>query len=407
MTPPIDPCQGVLPVVKFPRFECTDSVLPNFSNLDEFGRGLGSLPGQLAQIAQCNVTATAKQISDAIDNLLKLFDKTFGTSLGSVDNPVYGPKLKVPEQEMGVRLRALFNDFKLYLELKILDILGKIIPNLNFLNIPLPFLPNLTVRDLLSAEGRAKIRAAIGARKDQIARALGSPWKDTFDGTLGLKSEEMQKQSIISRVWSEFHKSLLSVIQRGFRLLRALTEPIRKIWQALRLPDIPNLVSLNFEEIFNSVWQTIKDLAISANEKMQKMIDFFLEFDIKNFLDKTFSPLLKFIAWPFPTKVKQLLKISDNPQEKNLVSKETRFNSIMQAVKELFEQIPTLILELWMKLVRGFFQAILKFVPLLKELLKYIPFTFCTFIGLAFSPILGLASAVSNLIPPGISVQQT
>lgn len=407
MNQPIDPCQGVSLTVTFPKFECTDGVLPNFSNLDEFGRGLGSIPGQLGRIAQCTVTATAKQISDAIDSLLKLFDKTFGTTLGSVGNPVYGPNLKVPEQEMGVRLRALFNEFKLYLELKLLDILGRIIPNLSFLNIPLPFLPNCTVRDLLSAEGRAKIRAAIGARQDQIAKAVGSPWKDTFDGTLGLKNDEMRKQSLISRVWSEFHKGLLSLINRGFRALRALTEPIRKIWQALRLPDLPNLVALNFEELFNSVWQPIKDLAISANEKMQRMIDYFLEFDIKNFLDKAFSPLLKFIAWPFPTKVKQLLKISDPPKEQNLVSKETRFNSIMQAVKDLFEQIPTLILELWMKLVVGFFKAILKFVPILKEIFKYIPFTFCTFIGLVLSPILGLGSAVAGLIPPGISVQQT
>ena len=407
MNQPIDPCQGVSLTVTFPKFECTDGVLPNFGNLDEFGRGLGSIPGQLGRIAQCTVAATAKQISDAIDSLLALFDSTFGNILGSVSNPVFSLRLKVPEFEMGTRLRALFNEFKLYLELKVLDILSRIIPNLSFLNIPLPFLPNCTVRDLLSTEGRAKIRAAIGARQDQIARALGLPWNITFDGTLGLKNDEMRQQSLISRVWSEFHKGLLSLINRGFRALRALTEPIRKIWQALRLPDIPNLVALNFEELFNSVWQTVKDLAISANEKMQRMIDYFLEFDIKNFLDKAFSPLLRFIAWPFPTKVKQLLKISDPPKDLNLVSKESVFSSIMQAVKDLFEQIPTLILELWMKLVLGFFRAIANLVPIIRELFKYIPFTFCTFIGLVASPILGLGSAVAGLIPAGISVQQT
>jgi hypothetical protein len=361
----------------------------------------------LGQIAQCTVIATAKQISDAIDSLLKLFDKTFGTTLGSVSNPVFSDKLNVPEVSMGTRMRALFNEFKLYLELKVLDILSRIIPNFSFLNIPLPFLPNCTVRDLLSAEGRAKIRNAIGARQDQIAKALGTPWDITYDGTLGLKNDEMRQQSLISRVWSEFHKGLLSLIQRGFRALRALTEPIRKIWQALRLPDIPNLVSLNFEEIFKSVWDPIKDLAISANEKMQRMIDFFLEFDLKSFLDKTFGPLLKFIAWPFKTKVKDLLKVTDPPKDTNLESKESRFSSIMTAVKELFEQIPTLIWELWMKLVLGFFRAIANLVPVIRELFKYIPFTFCTFIGLVASPILGLGSAVSGLIPAGISVQQT
>ncbi len=184
-----------------------------------------------------------------------------------------------------------------------------------------------------------------------------------------------------------------------------MTEPIRKIWQALRLPDIPNLVSLNFEALFKSVWDPIKDLAISANEKMQRMIDFFLEFDLKSFLDKTFGPLLKFIAWPFKTKVKDLLKVTDPPKATNLESKESRFNSIMNAVKELFEQIPTLILELWMKLVLGFFKAIANLVPIIRELFKYIPFTFCTFIGLVASPILGLGAAAGNLIPGGIRVE--
>jgi hypothetical protein len=164
-------------------------------------------------------------------------------------------------------------------------------------------------------------------------------------------------------------------------------------------------VSLNFEEIFDSVWKSVKDMAISAKEKMQKMIDFFMEFDLKQWIDKTFGPLLKFIAWPFKTKVKDILKVTDPNKEANFKSTESRFQKWMTAVKELFEQIPTLILELWMQVVLKFFKAILKLVPLIGELLKYIPFTFCTFIGLVASPILGLGSAVSSLIPPGIKVE--
>jgi hypothetical protein len=401
----IDPCANVRLAVQLPNFECTDGILPNFQNLVAFGTGLGSLPGQLAQIAQCTVQSAFKQIQDAINSLLTLFDTTFGTILGSVSTPVFSLNLKIPELEMGTRMRALFNEFKLFLELKVLDILSRIIPGLSFLKIPLPFLPDCTIGDLLSSEGRAKIRASIGARVESISAALGLPWNITFSGELGLKNVEMQAQNIISRVWTEFHKNLLSLIQRGFRALRSLTEPIRKIWAALRLPDIPNLVSLNFEAIFNSVWDTVKGLAISVQEKMTRMIDFFLEFDLKAFLDRTFGSLLSFIAWPFPTKVKELLKITQAELGKNLVSVEMTFSTIMGAVKELFEQIPTLILELWMRLVLGFFRAIASLVPVIRELFKYIPFTFCAFIGLAAAPILGLGGAVAALIPAGIAVE--
>lgn len=368
---------------------------------------MGSLPGQLARIAQCTVSSTFDQIKQAIDNLLALFDRTFGTKLGSVNNPVFSDKLKVPEVSMAERMKSLFKDFKLYLELNVLGILSRIIPNLSFLNIPLPFLPNTTIGDLLSPEGRQKIRDAISARVDVIANALGLPWNITFSGDLGVKNDEMRAQTVTNRVWSEFHKNLLSLIQRGFRALRALTEPIRKIWQALRLPDIPNLVSLNFEELFQREWDRIKNSISDVGERMGHMIDYFVNFDIKNFLDKTFGPLLKFIAWPFPTKVKDLLKLNDPEQGKNLKNREITFSRVMDGVKELFEQIPTLILELWMKLVAGFFKAILRFVPLLSEIFKYIPFTFCTFIGLAISPILGLGGAVAGLIPAGIAVERS
>lgn len=402
----IDPCANVALAVKFPNFECTDSILPNFQNLIDFGTGLGSLPGQLARIAHCSIATTYEKIQKAIDSLLKLFDSVFGTTLGSVNNPVFSDKLKIPEISMAERMKSLFKDFKMYLELNVLSILSKIIPGLSFLKIPLPFLPNCTIGDLLSAEGRQKIRNAIAARVDAIADALGLPWNITFSGELGIKNAELKAQTVINRVWSAFHKNLLSLIEGGFKALVRLTDPIRKIWQALRLPDIPSLISLNFEDLFKTVWDTIKNTVRSLNEKMQYMIDFFLNFDLKAFLDKAFGGLLKFIKWPFPTKVKDLLKLKDADQGKNLKSVETTFSRIMDGVKELFEQIPALIMELWMQLVKGFFNAILRFVPLIRELLKFIPFTFCTFIGLVLSPILGLGGAVAGLIPAGITVQQ-
>jgi hypothetical protein len=401
MPPAIDPCKDTSLVVRFPRFECTDDVLPNFGNLVDFGRGLGSLPGQLGRIAVCVGESALKQIQSAIESLIKLFDSTFGSILGSVPNPVFSA-IKIPEFEMEVRLRALFTEFKTFLHLKVLDILSRIIPGLSFLKIPLPFLPGCTIGDLLSESGRQKIRDTVARNLDAIASALGLPWNISFDGTLGLNNLEMRAQNILSRIWIEFQKGLLSLIERGFRALVKLTEPIRKIWEALGLPSIPGLITLSFENLFNTLWDSVKNLGISLQEKMQRTIDALLNFDLGAFLNKSFGSLFKYIAWPFKTVVGQLLKL--NSIEWNLESIEVRFSRVTLAVKDLFEQLPSLILELWMKLVLGFFRAISNLIPVIRELFKYIPFTFCTFIGLVASPILGLGSAVSNLIPAGISV---
>ena len=127
-----------------------------------------------------------------------------------------------------------------------------------------------------------------------------------------------------------------------------------------------NLSFPNFSKVFTTAWDAVKNLAISITEKLQKVIDAILNFDLKAFLGR-FS-----IFWPFKTKVKDLLNLSDH--EWNIQSIELKFSRIMAAVEQLFNSIMTMILELWMKLVKAFFNAIG-----LGALLAYIPFTFCTF----------------------------
>ena len=149
--------------------------------------------------------------------------------------------------------------------------------------------------------------------------------------------------------------------------------------------------------MFTDFWNSIKHLAISLNEKMQRVMDYFLNFDLRVFLDKAFGALLKFIAWPFKTIVKLLLKLSDI--EFNLESIEIKFSRIMSAVQDLFYKIVTIIIELWMKIVKKFFEKIG-----LGALLKYIPFTFCTFLHLVAAPLFALGGIVTGLIPPEVRV---
>jgi hypothetical protein len=58
-----------------------------------------------------------------------------------------------------------------------------------------------------------------------------------------------------------------------------------------------------------------------------------------------------------------------------------------------------------MQLVKPFFEAIKKLLAPINELLKYIPFTFCSFIQLAASPVLSMAGNVRSIIPSNIQIQ--
>ena len=117
---PVNPCEGIALGIKLPTLECTDGIHPNFGNLVDFGRGLGSLPGQLARMADCVTAEVAAKIQKAIDALVKLFNSIFGDHPWSASTPLY-KNIKIPEHEMELKMRALFHEFKIYVMMKLLN----------------------------------------------------------------------------------------------------------------------------------------------------------------------------------------------------------------------------------------------------------------------------------------------
>ena len=397
---PVNPCEGIALGIKLPTLECTDGIHPNFGNLVDFGRGLGSLPGQLARMADCVTAEIAAKIQKAIDALMKLFDSIFGSSLFN--------GIKIPEFDLELKLRELFHEFKIFLLMKLLNILSHFIGPI--LNIPIPFLSGCVLGDLLTPEGRAKIRAAIAKDIDAISKALGLPWKFTFSGEFGLDALEFRIQSILTRIYHQIQDLLTNLL---FKALDLLLRPINAIIKSvigIALPIITEIKKLfDFEKLFESIWNKVKDLAISIEEKLQKIIDFFLNFDISALLKKILGPLYR--LWKFGTKLFNLLKFSDH--DWNIISFEIKFERVMQAVKAFFTNVVTMIYEIFLSAVRAAIKAISDIakhlmdpiIGFLNAIFKYIPFTFCTFLHLVAAPFLGVGALVKGLIPPEIKVE--
>jgi hypothetical protein len=395
-------CANISLSVSLPNFDCTNNTLGNFGNLSDFGQGLGSIPGQLGNVADCVSEQVRKQIEDAISSITQTLNRIFSAINITLPTPLFG-NLTIPEIEFDLRMRALWQDFKLFLQQKLYDIISKI-PGLGFIinlvNIPIPFLTGVRVFDVFSAEGRARIRAAVAARVDAIANAMGMPWNISFDGTLGLKIPDLRLELIISRIFSEIERLLSSALWAALSVIHTLTRPIQRIWQRLGFPLLPTFRFPSFEEFFNNIWNSIKDLAISVQEKMQRAMDAMLNFDLGAFLRSAFGSILGRLAWPFPTKIRQLLNLVN--RDWNLSAPELDFSRMVQAIQTLFNRIPGLILEMWMQLVKPFFDAIKNLLGGIVELLKYIPFTFCSFVGLVAAPLLSLGNTIGNLLPDGV-----
>ena len=390
--------------IKLPEFKCSENILGDFGNMSDFGRAIGSVSGQLGNIAYCVTDQLRAQIENAIKTFSDTLDSIFAAINTTIPSPLWS-NLKAPELEFELRMGALFQEFKLYLQQKLFDIISKI-PGLDFIinlvNIPIPFLTGVKVLDVFTAEGRARIRAAVSARLDPIAKAMGMPWDLTFNGELGLKLPELQLELIVRRIFSEIERLVTSALWSALTFLTRLTKPIEKIWDALKFPRLPSFTFPSFDDFFNNIWNSIKDLAISTTEKIDKAINAMLDFDLGAYLKSAFGAILDRIPWPFPTKLRLLMGYLD--RDWNISMPEWDFGRVSAAIQTLFNRIPQLIMELWLQLIKPFLNAIKKFFAIIDELLKYIPFTFCSFINLVARPILGIGNQLSSVLPAPIQV---
>ena len=393
--------------VTIPQLKCDNSIMGDFGNLSDFGQAIGSLPSQLGNIAYCVGSELRDQILATIESLRKTLESIFKAINTTIPTPLF-EKLNAPEIEYELRARSMWQDFKLYLQQKLFDIL-KNIPGLSFIvnlvNIPIPFLSGVRVFDVFTAEGRAKIRAAVGDRVDAIADAMGLPWNITYDQDLGLKVPELKRESIIGKIFSEIGKLLSSALWAALNAIPNLLKPIKDIWDAFGFPFLPSWEAPKFEDVFRAIWTPIKNLAVSTVEKIEKTIDALLNFDLGAFLSAKFGAILALIPWPTGTKVKDMLKEPDPEKAKewSITAPNLRLGSLVSKIQNLFDNIPQLILELWMSLVKPFFEAIKNILAGISQLLAYIPFTFCTFLNLVAAPLLGFGQGLAGQLPPGIA----
>ena len=406
----INPCSGISTGIKLPSLTCTDSIMPDFGNLTDFGRGLGSLPGQLSAMVNCVEDAVGAKIKAAIADLLKLFDSIFGAYPWSASSPLFG-NLKVPELEMEIKLQALFHEFKIYLLMQLLNILASIIGPI--LQIPIPFLSGCVIGDLLTPEGRAKIKAAVQKDIDAIASALGLPWDLSFSGELGFNSPEIRVQSILTRIYQEIQNVLSKLLSSALNILLKPIAAIIKAVLGIALPLFSDIsAAFNFENFFQGIWNGIKSLALSIEEKIQKIIDALLDFDILSLLKPFLGPLIK--LWTWATKLRDLLNFSDKEWE--LTSPQLKFSRVISAVKSFFTNIVTMIFELFLKAIMDAIKAIANLITkvlraafnfimgFLNLIFQFIPFTFCSFLNIVAAPLLGLGDLVKGLLPPEISI---
>ena len=357
---------------------CNGTLLPTRADLANIFIQIAHIPSQLQVMAEQILREAEDEAAEAVlrkvqplldkaeqvRKLLKTIEKALGNYPISASSPFY-KSLSAPEDEWERRMAALTQEFHIFVQAKILEIIASIIP-VSF-EIPIPILGiSVDIIQLMgNASYRANLKAQIVDQVDYYQSLLPNAYK-TFQGEYGVVSKEIAAQG----VWTY----MMSILQKGavyliWQLMGSLIKKFKLIWDSLGLPPLPVLLDLGVEGIIDAVissYQAELENA-AAEEKMKIYRKIISELEKVNILGFSLADLL------------------GGPIADFVDSPERSINRMVEAARDFGEQWPEYLLKLWLKKITAFLNAIG-----LSALLEWITFDFCKFLQL-----IGMPSVIS------------
>ena len=257
---------------------------------------------------------------------------------------IYNPKwekVDIPEKKWDIMMTRLAAEYPMYVQKKILELINSIIPiefNVTILGVTINIIDFLTdpssIRDSLELEDI-----------DSIYDLIPDEYKvwDKFE------TADFKKETVINYIRSEVAKKMNLLLHGGFT---GLIGQFQEIWDALGLPSIPALETLDLETL-------IRD---KTTEELESISIF--GYSLNDLLGGEF----------------------DNNVDIDEYNKER----LLKRAREFKEEWQTYLIKKWMEKVTAFFDAIG-----LSSLTEFITFTFCDFLK-----IIGFPSTID--LPPSI-----
>lgn len=297
-----------------------------------------------------------KQIQDILDNV----DTILGAFPISVPRPLFNG-LRIPEIEWERRIAALLQEYHLYVQTKILELINSIL-DISF-EIEIPGL-GITV-DILRLWSDptyvAELKQQVCENIDTLFPLIPESFQ-TYAGEYGIDSIELRCDVTWSYIMSQLNSGALGILHAA---LGGLIDKFEEIWDALQLPSLPALLTLDIKQIIlDLIKQKKQELVNAVGEKRDKILQ-----DIQDLLD-TLS------IGPF-----DLLSIIGGEIQEFIVMAERKIDRKIEALRDFAETWPQYLIKKWMERVTEFLEAIG-----LGDLLQWLTFDFCDFLTLIGFP---------------------
>src|SRR6056300_483169 len=323
-----------VPSVTLPALECPDVLLPTPANLSNLFGGLATMsyryPDELADLK-----AKLEQIEE---DILDIY------------NPKW-EKIDIPEKKWDIMMTRLAAEYPMYVQKKILELINSLFPiefNVTILGISIDILEFLedpsSIRDSLELE-----------EIDSIYDLIPDEYKvwDKFE------TADFKKESVINYIRSEVAKKMNLLMHGGFT---GLIDLFDEIWDALGLPSLPALKTLDLEALIR---------------------------------DKTIEELKAVQIFGF-----SLLDLLGGEFDDNVEIPEFQKERLLKRAREFKEEWQTYLIKIWMEKVEDFFSAIG-----LDSIMQWITFSFCDYLKvIGFPSIIDLPESVQTLINTSANV---
>ena len=342
---------------------CDSVLLPKPTDLTNI---FNNIINQISLLEMNGLEKEAQQLRD----LLESIEDLLGSFPISISDPVF-PTLTVPEIEWERRITAMIQEYHLFVQVKIMEIIDTVLP-ISF-SVPIMGLSIDVVKLFTDPNYKVTLKAQISAEVDTFYALIPDTYK-TFDGTYGLEVNDFKAEAVWNYIMSQLNKGALGILHGAFA---GLIDKFSTIWETLGLPALPALTDLNVEALIQARIQAI-------------------EAQIKNTTDIDAQEALRREGLAALEKISlvgySLMDLLGGEPNDFVESMEKKMDRFKTRLRDFGEEWPKFLILEWMETVTAFFEAIG-----LSALVQYITFTFCDFLK-----IIGLPTSIA--IPAGITV---
>jgi hypothetical protein len=382
----------------------------------------------LAPEAVLDVLDKMQQVEDLIDQIQSFLSPRPFSALHSKD------------VEAKYRAREIHKNIEQFFKKKVVEILMEIIGVLglpNPLDLPLPFAPGATVKDMFTSSGNATIKAAIASNVSTAASILGLSHR--FDGKLGLKIPEMEAEEVwqkaqhwLNQTLNDWIGSAINAIVGLLGDIPVIGAPIKAVLNGVdptiaietavkaQLTSIKSTVT-GYITSAKALAETIADgdLDDIAREAAQQQIDSKIAL-AQNLLNDGINTLLG-INIPFLGGIGSMVGISDlvteTKKNKVHIGKEELFHKLEDAFDHFIDKARRIFRGSLISAIHAIIDAassVIKAIPIVGTIFNNIdkivkilsgqnPFTACDVITLIAPQVFNMNSLATALIPGSIT----